>query len=323
MNKHVETPSFPYTWGTERRFNAYSDYFKKTFGKRIQKLSIDAGFTCPNRDGSVGRGGCSYCNNEAFNPSYCSSSKSITRQIQEGIAFHAWRYRRATEYLAYFQPYSNTYAPLNVLKERYEEALNQNKIAGLVIGTRPDCVDDEKLDYLAELSKKYYVIVEYGIESCYDRTLLSICRGHGFEQTRKAIIQTAERGIKVGGHLIFGLPGETKEMMLAEAKILSELPLDTLKFHQLQIFKHTQMEKDFFANPEKYKLFTMEEYLDFMVQFIERLSPHIVIERFAGEVPPRFQACEGWEGLRYDQILKRIEDMLEQLKTYQGRLYGS
>lgn len=310
-----------FPWGSERRFNAYADYFKKLFGRRIQKLSIDAGFTCPNRDGTVGKGGCTYCNNDAFNPSYCSSQKSITRQIDEGISFHAWRYRRATEYLAYFQPYSNTYAPLEVLKKRYEEALSHEKIVGLVIGTRPDCMDDEKSDYLAELAKNYYVAVEYGIESCYNKTLIEINRGHTFEQTKEAVLKTARKGIKVGGHLIFGLPGETKEMMLAEAEILSELPLDTLKFHQLQIFKHTPMEKDFLDHPGKYHFFDLEEYLDFMEQFMERLSPQIVIERFAGEVPPRFQASNGWGGLRYDQILKMMEDRLEEHQTYQGRLY--
>lgn len=317
----MEVHSAPFPWGSERRFNAYADYFKKLFGKRIQKLSIDAGFTCPNRDGTVGIGGCTYCNNNAFNPSYCSSRKSITQQIEEGISFHAWRYRRATEYLAYFQPYSNTYASLKVLMQRYEEALSHEKIVGLVIGTRPDCVDDEKLDYLAELAKNHHVTVEYGIESCYNETLKEINRGHTFEQAEEAISQTARRGIKVGGHLIFGLPGETKKMMLAEAEILSELPLDTLKFHQLQIFKHTPMEKDFFEHPKKYHLFGLEEYLDFMVRFIERLSPNIVIERFAGEVPPRFQASEGWGLLRYDQIFKMMEDRLEEKQTYQGRLY--
>ena len=230
-----------YPWGHSRRFNAYSNYFLKEFGERVQKLSIDAGFTCPNRDGTVGTGGCTYCNNDAFNPSYCSPSKSINQQIIEGIEFHQKRYRRANKYLAYFQPFSNTYAPLDKLRNIYHEALKFPEVIGLVIGTRPDCIDDKKLEFFSELSKKYYVIIEYGIESCYDKTLERVNRGHSFEQSVKAITKTAQKGIKTGAHIIFGLPGETKQEMLDEADILSELPLNNIKFHQLQIIKDTEM----------------------------------------------------------------------------------
>ncbi|MED9962734.1 MAG: TIGR01212 family radical SAM protein [Bacteroidales bacterium] len=237
--------SFNYPWGHNRPFNAYSNYFKQKFGQRLQKLSIDAGFTCPNRDGKISFHGCSFCDNNAFNPSYCEKNKSIYQQIEEGIEFHAWRYKNVKNYLAYFQAYSNTYAPLDVLKQRYSEALSHPNVIGLVIGTRPDCISDEILDYLTELQKEYHIIVEYGIESCYDKTLKRINRGHSFAQTVEAIEKTASRGITTGGHIIFGLPGESIEMMQNEAKILSSLPLHSVKFHQLILVKNTPIIKDY------------------------------------------------------------------------------
>ena len=312
---------FRFPWGHHRRFNSYNEYFKKTFGQRVQKLSIDAGFTCPNRDGTVGRGGCTFCNNDAFNPSYCQPAKSIRQQIEEGKQFHAWRYRRAIDYLAYFQAFSNTFAPLEHLKKIYDEALAVDGIIGLVIGTRPDCIDDEKLDYFQELSKNHYLIIEYGIESCYDETLERINRGHTFGQSVEAIEKTASRGIKTGAHLIFGLPGETTAQIMAEAEILSKLPLNTLKFHQLQIVKNTSMALEYLNQPENFTFFSLDEYIELIVNFLERLNPKIVIERFAGEVPPRFLAGPGWGTLRYDQILQKIENRMEERVTWQGRLY--
>ncbi len=308
-----------FPWGHNRRFNAYSNYFLKEFGERVQKLSIDAGFTCPNRDGTVGTGGCTYCNNGAFNPSYCTPSKSISQQITEGIEFHQKRYRRANKYLAYFQPFSNTYASLDKLRNIYNEALKFPEVIGLVIGTRPDCIDDEKLDFLQKLSEKFYIIVEYGIESCYDKTLERVNRGHSFEQSIEAITKTAERGIKTGAHIIFGLPGETKQEMLDEADILSELPLNNIKFHQLQIIKDTEMAKEYSEKPENFNLFSLDEYIDFIITFLERLTPDIVIERFAGEVPPRFLSGPGWGLIRNDQILNLIEKKLAEKNTWQGR----
>jgi radical SAM protein (TIGR01212 family) len=310
-----------FPWGHHRRFNSYNEYFKKTFGQRVQKLSIDAGFTCPNRDGTVGTGGCTFCNNDAFNPSYCQPAKSIRQQIEEGKQFHAWRYRRAVGYLAYFQAFSNTFAPLEQLQKIYDEALAVDGIIGLVIGTRPDCVDNEKLDYFQELSKKHYLIIEYGIESCYDETLEMINRGHTFGQSVEAIEKTASRGIKTGAHLIFGLPGETTAQMMAEAEILSKLPLNTLKFHQLQIVKNTSMALEYLHQPENFTFFSLDEYIELIVNFLELLNPKIVIERFAGEVPPYFLAGPGWGTIRYDQILQKIEKRMEERNTWQGRLY--
>lgn len=310
-----------YPWGHHRRFNTYADYFKKRFGERVQKVSVDAGFTCPNRDGTLGRGGCTYCNNNAFNPSYCQPEKPVRQQIEEGIAFHKVRYRRAKKYLAYFQAYSNTYADLDYLKRVYNEALEIPGVAGLVIGTRPDCMDDAKLDYFEELAKKIYLIIEYGIESCYNKTLEKINRKHTYEQSITAIQDTAQRGIKTGAHLIFGLPGETREEMLQEAEIVSELPLDNIKFHQLQIIKGTRMEQDYASNPGEFNLFTWEEYREFMIDFLERLNPDFVVERITGEAPPRFLAGPRWELKRTDQILNLFEQRLEERNTWQGRLY--
>jgi len=310
-----------YSWGHDRRYNSYPEYFKKHFGERVQKISVDAGFTCPNRDGTLAFGGCTYCNNDAFNPSYCRPDKSVTQQIQEGIEFHAKRYRRANKFLVYFQAYSNTYAPLESLKKLYSEALAYPGIIGLVIGTRPDCIDHEKLGYFQELSQKHYIIIEYGIESCFNSTLEAINRQHTFEQSAEAIKQSAEAGIKTGAHIIFGLPGETKEQMLSEAEILSTLPITNIKFHQLQIVKGTPIEKDFGKNPEKFTLFELDEYLDFIVKFVERLNPGFIIERFTGEMPPRFLTGQNWGLIRNDQVNRLIEKKLEDLNAWQGRKY--
>jgi radical SAM protein (TIGR01212 family) len=317
VNKEIKT----YPWGHERRFNAYSNYFRGIYGARVQKVSIDAGFTCPNRDGSKGFGGCTYCNNDAFNPSYCQPVKSVTVQIGEGIKFHKWRYDEAVSYLAYFQAYSNTYASLKTLKKLYEEALGYPNVAGLIIGTRPDCVDDEKLGYIKELSANCYVAVEYGIESCYNKTLKRINRGHSFEDAVWALERTAALGINTGAHFIFGLPGETREEMLDQVDIISGLPLKTIKFHQLQIIKGTSMEIEYKKQSGDFELFTWEEYLDFFVVFLERLNPALVVERFTGEAPPRFLTGEGWGNKRTDQIVNLIEKRLEELNTWQGRLY--
>jgi len=304
-----------------RRYNSYNEYFKRTFGSRVQKVSMDAGFTCPHRDCKAGTGGCTYCNNEAFNPSYCQPSKSITHQINEGIEFHKVRYRRAMRYLAYFQTYSNTYAPLSRLKEIYDEALQHPDIIGLVIGTRTDCMDDEKLQYFASLSQKYYVIIEYGLETTNNTTLAAINRGHNFEQAETMIRKTASYGIKTGIHLIFGLPGESREEMLSRAEVVSGLPLSTIKFHQLQIVKDTVIARQFKENPDFFTLFSLDEYVEFIVVFIERLNPDFVIERFTGEVPPRFLISQPWGSLRADQVAVMIEAELEKRDTWQGRLF--
>ena len=304
-----------------RRFNAYSNYFMKQFGSRVQKISIDAGFSCPNRDGKISTGGCTFCSNAAFNPSYCKPEKSVRQQIEEGIEFHKRRYRRADKYLAYFQPYSNTYKPLDALKEIYRQALEVPNIIGIVIGTRPDCIDEPLLHYLNEIQRTRYVMLEYGVESVYDETLKRVNRGHDFATAKRAIQRTAEHGIPCGGHFIFGLPGETKDMMLNAADLISQLPLTTVKFHQLQIFRGTQMAEEYLQHPDAFHLFDLEEYIKFVIDFAERLNPDIVIERFAGEVPPRYLVSEPWMKLRYDEVLRKIEQRMEERDTWQGKRY--
>lgn len=318
-----ESESNHYPWGDRRRFSSYANYFRKRYGSRIQKLTVDAGFSCPNRDGKVGMGGCTYCDNRAFNPSYCQENGSIRWQLETGIRFHANRYRKADRFLAYFQAYSNTYASLEVLKAKYQEALSVPQVIGLVIGTRPDCVDDLILDYLAELSQNHEVILEYGVESCYDKTLTRINRGHDFETARRAIVQTAERGIQVGAHFMFGLPGETKEEMLAEAQIISDLPLDTVKFHQLQLVKNTHMELEYEKHPEDFVRFELNEYIDFFIDFLEKFSPDIVVERFAGEIPPWYLAQTSWGMVRNETIWGLFEKRLAERDSWQGKRYIS
>ena len=319
MMDNSGTRTFP--WGHDRRFNAYSNYFRKIFGGRVQKLSIDAGFTCPNRDGTLGTGGCSFCNNDAFSPSYCNPETSITEQIEKGIRFHARRYRKSVAYLAYFQSYTNTYAGLDKLKRKYEEALRYPGVAGLIIGTRPDCINDELLDYLSYLSVSYYLAIEYGIESCYDRTLERVKRGHDFACSVSALERTAAKGINTGAHFIFGLPGESRQDMMNEATIISDLPLKTVKFHQLQIIAGTGMEKEYLSLPQDFELFTWEEYREFFIRFLEKLNPEIIVERFTGESSPGLIRNRRWGNMRSEEMTRLFEQRLEELDTWQGRLY--
>ena len=328
MSEGFEIYGFP----EGKRYNSFVGYFKRKYGERLQKIVLDAGFTCPNRDGKVGRGGCTYCDNAAFHPSYSTAGKSLHQQLDEGIEFHKVRYRTTEHYLAYFQSFSNTYAPLERLKALYEEALSHPDVVGLVIGTRPDCVDEEKLDYLAQLASSVtsgkadelprhpVIIVEYGIESCYDSTLDRINRGHDFETARRAIEMTAARGIDVGAHFILGLPGETRQMMLDACELINALLIRSAKFHQLQIVKGTKMEKEYAECPEDFERFALDEYLDFFVDMLERLRPDLYIERFVGEVPPRFVNETPWGLIRNVELLRLLDKRLEERQTWQGRL---
>ena len=305
-----------------KRYNSFVGYFKEKYGCRLQKIVVDAGFTCPNRDGRVGFGGCTFCNDDAFHPNYSTPDKSIFQQLEEGIEFHLNRYRKSEEYLSYFQSYSNTYAPLEHLKELYAQALAHPKVRGIAIGTRPDCIDEEKLDWLQELAREKIVIVEYGIESCYDKTLKRINRGHDFATAVKAVEATAARGLHQGAHFIFGLPGESREELMGMAQTINSLPLNSVKFHQLQIIKGTPMEAEFASRPEDFVQFSLEEYIDFFIDFLELLRPDLYIERFAGEVPPRFVNSSPWGKIRNVQLLQMLEKRLEERNTYQGARYS-
>ena len=317
-----------------KRYNTFVGYYKRVYGERLQKLVIDAGFTCPNRDGTVGYGGCSFCDNAAFHPSYSTAGKSIAAQIDEGIEFHQVRYRNTRHYLAYFQSYSNTYAPLPRLKELYLEALSHPHIVGIVIGTRPDCIDEEKLDWLAELKAgralpdwsrdgfgSPVVKVEYGIESCYDATLLRVGRGHDVAAAERAVRLSAERGLDPGAHFILGLPGESRSMLVDQCSFISSLPLHSVKFHQLQLVKGTRIEKEYAAVPDDFLRLDLPEYLDLVVDILERLRPDLYIERVAGEVPPRFVKETQWGLIRNFQILHLLDDRLSARDTWQGRLF--
>lgn len=332
MESYNET--MPELFPEGKRYNTFVGYYKRQYGERLQKLVIDAGFTCPNRDGTVGRGGCSFCDNAAFHPSYSTSGKSIAEQIDEGIEFHQVRYRNTKHYLAYFQSYSNTYAPIPRLRELYLAALTHPKIVGIVIGTRPDCVDEEKLDFLAGLKageglgdwhrdgfEHPVVKVEYGIESCYDETLLRVGRGHDVAVAEKAVRMSAERGLEPGAHFILGLPGETREMLLGQCRFISSMPLHSVKFHQLQIVKGTRMEKEFAQVPQDFMRLSLPDYLDMVIDILERLRPDLYIERVAGEVPPRFVNETQWGLIRNFQILHLLDERLSERNTWQGRLY--
>ena len=290
-------------------YKDYSHWIREQFPFRVQKISVDAAFSCPNRDGRLSLGGCTFCDNKTFNPSYCDRGKSITQQLEEGKAFFAKKYPEM-KYLAYFQAYSNTYAPLEELKRKYEEALAVDDVVGLVIGTRPDCVSDEALDYLQKLNQRTFLIVEYGIESANDNTLRRINRGHTFDCSRQAIIKAHQRGIITCGHIILGLPGEDEEEMLHQASTISQLPLDILKLHQLQIIKGTPLAKEYEAHP--FHVFSAEEYVNLVIRYVSQLRNDLVLERFVSQSPPNMVIAPKW-GLKNheftDLLNKRIREL--------------
>ncbi|BDC98419.1 TIGR01212 family radical SAM protein [Persicobacter psychrovividus] len=317
----TEEQKAPIFWNTNRRYNAYSDHLKQTFGGRVQKVSINADFTCPNRDGSLGRGGCTFCNNESFTPSYVKQHPSITDQLNEGLKFLKQRYKRTAHFVGYFQSYTNTYGSLEAIKKVYDEALSHPDIDGLVIGTRPDCITNEQLDYLQELAKKYIIVLEFGIESCYNDTLESVNRGHTFEDAVDAIQRAVGRGFHVGGHLMFGFPNDSRERMLEQVTLINELPMDSIKFHQLQIVKGTVMAKQYKDYPEQFDFFGVEDYIDFVINFVERMRPDLQIQRFTSEAPPSIKIAPHWGMMRGFSLLEQIEKRMEERDTWQGKYY--
>ena len=306
---------------TGKRYLDYSSYIKSTFGNRVQKISIDIGFSCPNRDGSKGFGGCTYCNNNTFNPDYCSPTKSIKQQLEEGIHWFSKKYT-TQKYFAYFQAYTNTYSDLASLKKMYEEALSVDNVIGLVIGTRPDCISEEIIDYLSFLSKRYYISLEFGVESTLNKTLLNVNRCHTFEDTIAAYKLCENKGIHLGAHVIIGLPGESREELLNHAIEISKLLITTLKLHHLQIVKKSIMASQFKNNPEKFQLFTAENYIEFISEFISLLRPDIIIERFVSEAPQELLIAPKWNGLKNFEIVDKIDKLLTKKNTWQGKFYA-
>ena len=301
-------------------YNEFTFFLKKYFPYKVQKISLNAGFTCPNRDGTKGLGGCTYCNNQTFNPEYCKTEKSVTRQLEEGKQFFAHKYPDM-KYLAYFQAYTNTYAELEGLKRKYEEALSVDGVVGLVIGTRPDCMPDPLLRYLEELNKHTFLLVEYGIETTWDVTLKRINRGHTYADTVETVNRTAACGILTGGHVILGLPGETHDTMVEQAGILSALPLSTLKIHQLQLIRGTRMAHEYDINPADFHLFTeVNEYIDLVIDYVEHLRPDMVVERFVSQSPKDLLIAPDW-GLKNYEFVVRLQKRMKERGAYQGKKY--
>lgn len=304
-------------------YNDYGNWIRNKFGYRVQKISIDAGFSCPNRDGSIGKGGCIYCNNASFSPSYCSDTANrqsqeemlnlevdnIRRQLRRGKQFFDRKYPDM-KYIAYFQSFTNTYGPIARLKVLYEAALNEKDVVGISIATRPDCVSDETLDYLETLSKKTFLTMEYGVESLNDKTLQIINRGHDSSCSINIIRNTHARGITTCAHLILGLPDENEDEILRQVDIVNSLPIDILKLHQLQITRGTLLEKD--VNLQKRcTLFSPEEYIQLIGKYIKKLRPEIVLERFTSQSPSDLLIAPRW-GLKNYEFTNLLEKHLSQ-----------
>jgi radical SAM protein (TIGR01212 family) len=296
------------------RYNAFGPYLKKKFNATVYKVNVDAGFTCPNRDGSLGVTGCIYCNNDSFRPSKCKPELPIREQIQNGIRYLSARYR-AEKFLVYFQPYTNTYAPVAELEQLYREALSAPSVIGLAIGTRPDCVDNERIELLQGLAKDHFILVEYGLQSIYDKSLSYILRGHDYHAFLDAINMTEGRGIHIGAHIIVGFPTETKEEMLSMADEVSGLPVEFLKIHQLQIVKDTVLAEQYLREP--FYTFGYNEYIEFLVDFIERLSPEIILQRLFATAPDDILLAPKW-GKTRQQIIRDIEERFIKRNAFQG-----
>ncbi len=304
-----------------RRYYEYGEFLRERFDGKVQKISINAGFTCPNRDGTKGWGGCTYCNNQTFSPEYCHTEKSVTEQLEEGIRFFSRKYPEM-RYLAYFQAYTNTYGRTDLLIRKYEEALAYPGVVGLIVGTRPDCMPEDLLDYFAELSRRKFVMIEYGLESTLDRTLARINRGHTHEESEATIRRTAAKGLYTGAHLILGLPGESRDEMLRHADVLSRLPITTLKLHQLQLIRDTRMAKEFEEDPSDFHLYTADEYIELVIDFIERLNPSIIVERFVSQSPKELLIAPDW-GLKNFEFTAKVNKRIKERDTWQGRLYAN
>ena len=303
----------------EKLYNDLSAYLSECFPFKVQKISLNAGFTCPNRDGTVGYGGCTYCNNQTFNPAYCKTEKTVTEQLEEGKQFFARKYPDM-KFLAYFQAYTNTYAELEELKQKYEEALSVPDVVCFVIGTRPDCMPDTLLNYLEELNQRTFLLVEYGVESTDNDTLKRINRGHTFEVAEEAIRKTAARGIRVGAHIILGLPGEERSSLIKQAGLLSALPLTTLKLHQLQLIKGTRMAAEYYEHPEEFHLYSADEYIDLVIDYVEHLRPDMVLERFVSQSPKELLIAPDW-GLKNHEFTDKVKKRMRERDAWQGKKY--
>lgn len=293
-------------------YRDFADFLNGHFPFKVQKIAVNAGFTCPNRDGAKGTGGCSYCNNQTFNPDYCRPALSVSEQLEQGKRFFGKKYPEM-KYLAYFQAYTNTYAELGRLKSLYEEAADCDGVVGIIIGTRPDCMPEALLDYLAELARRTFVMVEYGAETASDTTLATINRGHSWSDTADAVERTHRRGIPCGLHLILGLPGESESDMLHTVDLASALPVDTLKLHQLQLIKGTRLARQVEAGELTVAQWTVDEYIALCLKIIRRVRPDIAIERFVSQSPDSLLISPRW-GLKNYEFTNRLNAALRQDK---------
>lgn len=298
-------------------YNDFGTWIRARFPFKVQKISIDAGFTCPNRDGQTGTGGCTYCDNRTFNPTYCDRRKTVSEQLEEGKAFFARKYPEM-RYLAYFQAYTNTYAPVSSLATMYEEALCTENVVGIVIGTRPDCINEALLDYLKTLSRRTFVLIEYGIETANNTTLRRINRGHTFECTQRAIEMTHRRDILVGGHIILGLPGEDAAESIRQAPIISSLPLDILKIHQMQIIRGTVLAREYARKP--FHIYNVDEYIQLIIDYIARLRKDLILERFVSQSPADLLIAPKW-GLKNYEFTNRLVNRMKKIGAFQGMNY--
>ena len=303
---------------TTKPYKDFGDFLQKIFPFKVQKISVNAGFTCPNRDGTSGWGGCTYCNNQTFSPDYCFTEKTISEQLDEGIRFFSRKYPEM-KYLAYFQAYTNSYGDTENLLKKYNEALNFPNVVGLIIGTRPDCMPDGLLKELQQIAKKQFLLIEYGVESTNNDTLEYINRGHSYEVAVETIQRTHMHGIMCGAHLILGLPGENRETILSHARKISELPLSTIKLHQLQLISQTRMAIQFDENPEKFHLYAVDEYIELCVDFLELLNPNFVLERFVSQSPKELLIAPDW-GLKNFEFTAKLNKRIAERNTWQGKL---
>ena len=298
---------------------SYGNYLKQIFSCKVYKIGLDAGFTCPNRDGSVAYGGCVYCENRSFSPNSKGSKRSISEQISDGMEFYRSHFK-ADKFIAYFQAYTNTYGPVNLLDDLYREALLFDDVVGLSIGTRPDCLPDEVIELLASYSKKTHLWVEIGLQSMYEETLTWMNRGHSFEQFIDAITRVKLKGLRVCVHVILGLPGETHEMIMQTADTLAGLNIDGLKVHHLYVAENTMLEKMYVKGG--INLISLDEYIHLVCDFLERIPPGVAIQRLTGELTGDYLIAPKW-GVSKKAILTAIENEFERRNSYQGKEYKS
>lgn len=302
-----------------KRYNDFNSYLRKEFGCRVQKITIDAGFSCPNRDGTISSAGCIFCDSKGSGSGAGGRSQSIRDQVEQGKARLAVRYK-AKKFLAYFQAFTNTYAPCDILQKRYDEALADSDIVGLAIGTRPDCIDKEKLGLIERYAETHMVWMEYGLQSAHNRTLKIINRGHTFEDFLRAVRMTRGRNILICAHVILGLPGESKEDILDTASAIADLGIDGIKIHSLYISKGTPLAQLY--QEGGCQTIDQHTYAEWVVAFMERLCPDMIIQRLTGDPDPSALLAPAW-ALQKQQTLYLIEKTLEGRDTCQGNLYRS